>query len=75
MFGNERFSFRHQRNVRKVYETPHEKRQRRLGKKIEKERRKKAALGWNAEHMVLERSFFLVFISLFIIDLGNDKYK
>ena len=43
--------FRRQRESRKVYETPHEKRQRRLAKKTEKERRKKAALGWDAEHM------------------------
>lgn len=40
-----------QRDLHKVYETPHEKRQRRLAKKIEKERRKKSALGWDAEHM------------------------
>ncbi len=38
--------------MRKVYETPHEKRQRRLAKKMEKERKKKSALGWDAEHMV-----------------------
>ena len=44
--------FRRQRELRKGYETPHEKRQRRLAKKIEKERKKKTALGWDAEHMV-----------------------
>jgi hypothetical protein len=42
---------RRERDVRKIYETPHEKRQRRLAKKTEKERRKKSALGWDAEHM------------------------
>ncbi|CAF1523282.1 unnamed protein product [Adineta steineri] len=42
---------RRQREVRKVYETPHEKRQRRLAKKLEKERRQKAALGWDSEHL------------------------
>jgi hypothetical protein len=46
------YIFRRQRELRKVYETPHEKRQRRLAKKMEKERRKKTALGWDAEHMV-----------------------
>ena len=44
--------FRQERDLRKVYETPHEKRQRRLAKKTEKERKRKAALGWDAEHMV-----------------------
>lgn len=44
-------SFSRQQELRKVYETPHEKRQRRLVKKMEKEKRKKSALGWDAEHM------------------------
>ena len=44
--------FRRQRELRKVYETPHEKRQRRLAKKMEKERRQKAALGWDTEQLV-----------------------
>jgi len=42
---------KHEHELRKVYETPQEKRQRRLAKKLEKERRQKAALGWDAEHM------------------------
>ncbi|CAF1318285.1 unnamed protein product [Adineta ricciae] len=46
-----RLEKRRQRELRKVYETPHEKRQRRLAKKMEKERRQKAALGWDTEQL------------------------
>lgn len=53
------FHFRQERDLRKVYETPHEKRQRRLAKKTEKERKRKAALGWDAEHMVSQSRFSL----------------
>jgi hypothetical protein len=59
--------------MRKVYETPHEKRQRRLAKKMEKERKKKSALGWDAEHMVKIFFFSKSIFNHFLI--GYDKYK
>jgi hypothetical protein len=66
-------SCRRQRDLRKVYETPHEKRTRRLAKKMEKERKKKAALGWDAEQMVCSILFFVKYNSHMLI--GYVKYK
>ena len=50
------FFYRRERELRKLYETSQEKRQRRLAKKMEKERKQKAALGWDALQMVSECS-------------------
>lgn len=43
----------------KAYETPEEKRARRLAKKEQKERKRKAAMGWDSETLVSPCLLFL----------------
>lgn len=43
---------RDEKEAMKAYETPEEKRARRLAKKEQKERKRKAAMGWDTETLV-----------------------